>query len=109
LQVTVTNRLPVALKSGQCRLVNQRIASPHEPWRPPIIEFVPISTAQLPTLAPQESATVTLPVPPLPLRSPSPRCLLITAEAEGLDITPNLNAPSQRKSYVTLQVVKGLP
>ena len=109
LQVTVTNRLPVALKSGQCRLVNQRMASPHEPWRPPIIEFVPISTAQLPALAPQESATVTLPVPPLPSRSPSPQCLLITAEAEGLDITPNLNAPSQRKSYVTLQVVKGLP
>jgi hypothetical protein len=52
---------------------------------------------------------VTLPIPPSPSRSPSPRCLLVTAEAEGLDITPSLNAPAQRKSYVTLQVVRGLP
>jgi hypothetical protein len=109
LQVTVINRLPVALKSGQCRLVNQRAASSYEPWRPSVFEFVPISTAQLPALAPQESATVTLPIPPSPSRSPSPRCLLVTAEAEGLDITPSLNAPAQRKSYVTLQVVRGLP
>jgi len=108
LQVIVTNRLPVTLKSGQCRLVSQRMASSYEPWRPTVFELTPISTAQLPALAPQESATVVLPIPISPSRSPSPRCLLITAEAEGLDITPNLNAPSQRKSYVTLQVVKGL-
>lgn len=109
LQVTVANRLPITLKSGQCRLVNQRMASSYEPWRPVVFEFVPISTAQLPALSPQESAIVTLPIPPSPSRSPSPRCLLVTAEAEGLDITPNLNTPAQRRSYVTLQVVKGLP
>jgi len=106
---SLLSKIVSALLSIDPDIVAVVAASSYEPWRPSVFEFVPISTAQLPALAPQESATVTLPIPPSPSRSPSPRCLLVTAEAEGLDITPSLSAPAQRKSYVTLQVVRGLP
>jgi len=31
------------------------------------------------------------------------------AQVDGLDITPQLNAPATRKSFVTLQVVSPMP
>ncbi|MCX7969682.1 MAG: hypothetical protein N3B10_14505, partial [Armatimonadetes bacterium] len=105
LQVTVTNRLPFALKEGECRLVSVRQVANYEPWRSTIYEHSPISTTKLPELAPQETVTVNLPVPRSLIRSLSPIRLIVTAQVEGMDITPNLNTPSQRKSYATIQVV----
>ncbi|MCS7191710.1 MAG: hypothetical protein NZ937_01840 [Armatimonadetes bacterium] len=108
LQVTVTNRLPFALKEGECRLVSVRQVANYEPWRSAIYEYSPISTTRLPELAPQETATVNLPIPRSPIRSPSPIRIVMTAQVEGMNITPNLNTASQSKSYVTLQIVKSV-
>lgn len=108
LQVKVTNQLPFTLKQGLCRLVRSAQVSTYEPWRSVVYGYAPVSATQLQELAPQESTTVYLTVPPSPVRSPSLLRLVITAEVEGMDITPNLSAPSQRKSYVTLHVVRAV-
>lgn len=106
LRVTVTNRLPFTLKQGQCRLMSISQVASYEPWRTAAFTYTPISTTQLPELSPHESAIVDLSIQRSPIRSPSQPRLIVTAQIEGMDITPNLNTPSQRKSYVTLQVVQ---
>ena len=108
LQVTITNQLPFALKQGQIRLVSDRQVASYEPWRGAVFEYTPISTTQLQELAPRETATVNLPVPRSPIRPSSQLRLIVTAQVEGIDISPNLNTPSQRRSYVTLQVVRAV-
>ncbi|MGQ9461807.1 MAG: hypothetical protein ACUVTP_02200 [Candidatus Fervidibacter sp.] len=107
LKVTVTNRSPFALKKVRCELVSLRQGYR---WGYPfgvVFEEV-ISSTKLPDLAPQGSITSSLPVPPSLVLSQLFVYLVVSGEVEGIDITPNLSAPAQRKSYVTLQVIRAL-
>ncbi len=102
LLVTVVNRLPFPMKKGRCVLVQDASVRVDPWWRTPWQPQV-LATTQLPELAPNETASVTLSVPPRFV--PNPLFLVVTATVEGIDITPNLNAPAHRKSFVTFQVV----
>lgn len=108
LKVTVTNRLPLALKKVRCKLVSLRQGYEHGYWYGGVLGEEVISSIRLPDLAPQGSVTSFLPVPPSPVRSQSFVHLVVSGEVEGIDITPNLIVPAQRKSYVTLKVVRAL-
>jgi len=110
LQVTVTNRLPFALKEVECWLEGY-IQLPKPPWASGFgsgLRAPKISTTQLPNLSPQETKVVNLTVKNPPARPDHPLWLVVKGEIEGMDIAPNLNTPSQRKSYVRLCVVRAV-
>lgn len=108
LVVTVTNLLPFPLKEGCCQLVHVQQVSPPEPWMSAGFQVLPFSTTTLPIVEPNQSATVTLPLPSYPFPTATSLHLWVTAQVDGIDITPNLNTSAHRKSYVTLGVVKPL-
>lgn len=109
IAVVVTNRTPFTLAATECRPATPVMASPRTfgwQWQHrPAMQFgVAMPLARLGNLAPGQTATTTLTLPPRTV-SVEPRWLILTAQIDGLDIAPSLSVSAQRKSYVTLQVV----
>lgn len=124
LSITVTNRTPFPLKTVECRPALPVITTIRGTfgWHSGAVESPVWSGPAMPLirwseLASGETKTATLsllsapqiperwPTPSRPAVSLAPRWLVLTAQVDGLDITPHINSPAQRKSFVTLQVV----
>ncbi len=102
--VTVENRLPYALKEGDCALVWYTPAPDQRWYRGLLLKPVDVTTARSPAIPPGQKTTFTLSSRAQPDKRQA-FFLVLTAPVEGIDITPNLNVPSRRRSFVTLQVV----
>ncbi len=101
--VTVANRTPLSLRSVRCQ-ESMPILTRWEwgQWQGGMTTTVMHGTAtvQMPDLAPHQTAKVSL-----PSINRAARWVVLTAQADEMEITPQINTPAQSKSFVTLQVV----
>ncbi len=106
--VTVENQLPYALKEGDCALVRYAPVARRRWYRDPPVGLKVLGTTRSPAIPPGQKITLTLPFPAQP-DGRQEFLLVLTAPVEGMDITPNLDVPSHRQSFVTLRVVHPIP